>query len=127
MDNSISQKVSIGTKIPLFGKTKELGRILGLECTTELLNLLDERPHQYKDIEAALELSHTSLLRRLNILQTLDIIKKNPIRSKRRETHEYDLTIRGMELIKFINAYEKEVKLPISQQKIIESNEQSHF
>jgi DNA-binding HxlR family transcriptional regulator len=121
MDNSIDQKLSIDTKIPLFGKTKELGRIIGLEGTTELLNLLDERPRQYKDLEATLELSHTSLLRRLNILQNLDIIKKNPIRSQRRETHEYDLTLRGVELIKFINAYEKEVKLPLSQQKIVEN------
>ena len=120
MDTIIDQKLSIDTKIHLFGKTKELGRILGSEGTTELLNLLDERPRQYKDLEAALELSHTSLLRRLNILQTLDVIKKNPIRSQRRETHEYDLTIRGVELIKFINSYEKELKLPLSQQKIIE-------
>ena len=118
MNNSNTQKLSIDTKIPLFGKTKELGRIIGLDGTTELLNLLDERPRQYKDLESSLELSHTSLLRRLNILQTLDIIKKNPIRSKRRETHEYDLTIRGVELIKFINSYEKELKLPLSQRKI---------
>jgi DNA-binding HxlR family transcriptional regulator len=119
MNSSKNREVSIDTKIPLFGKTKELGRIIGLNGTTELLNLLDERPYQYKDLEASLKLSHTSLLRRLNILQNLDIIKKNPIRSKRRETHEYDLTIRGVELIKFINAYEKEVKLPLSQQKIV--------
>lgn len=118
MDAILGQKETKNIKITLFGKTKELGRLLGLEGTTELLQLLDERPCQYKDIEAALELSHTSLLRRLNILQNLDIIKKNPIRSKRRETHEYGITIRGIELIKFINSYEKEIKLSYSQQKI---------
>jgi len=119
MDDILGKKETINIKITLFGKTKELGRILGLEGTTELLQLVDERPCQYKDIEMVLELSHTSLLRRLNILQELDIIKKNPIRSKRRETHEYGLTLRGIELIKFINSYEKEIKLPLEQQKIL--------
>ena len=118
MNSSKCGGFKIWTVHDLFEKTKELGRTIGLEGTTELLKLLDERPRQYKDLEASLKLSHTSLLRRLNILQTLDIIKKNPIRSKRRETHEYDLTIRGVELIKFINSYEKEIKLPTTQQKI---------
>jgi len=120
MNNSSGSKLSVDSKISYFGKTKELGKIIGQDGTIELLNLLDERPHQYKDLEVSLELSHTSLLRRLTILQNLDIIKKNPIKSKRRETHEYGLTIRGVELIKFINAYEKEIKLPLSQQKIVE-------
>lgn len=124
MDNIVDEKLANNTKIYLFGKTKELGRILGLGGTNELLDLLDERPRQYKELEANLELSHTSLLRRLNILQTLDIIKKNPIRSKRRETHEYDLTIRGVELVKFINSYERDVKVPLSQKRIIEISDE---
>ena len=53
------------------------------------------------------------------MLQTLDIVKKRPIRSKKRETHEYDLTLRGIELMKFIGSYEKEMKISISQQKLI--------
>lgn len=98
----------------------ELGNLLGQKGTIEILQLLEERPKKYTELEKTLNLSHTSLLRRLTILQTLDIIKKCPIRSRRRETHEYDITIRGNELMKFIDSYEKEIKLPLSQQKIIE-------
>ena len=54
------------------------------------------------------------------MLQNLDIIKKKPITSKRRETHVYDFTLRGIELMKFITSYEKTMTLPASQQKVIE-------
>ena len=56
------------------------------------------------------------------MLQNLDIIKKKPITSKRRERHVYDFTLRGIELMKFIKSYEKTMTLPSSQQKIIEIN-----
>ena len=118
MDNSFNQELSEIRKISIFGKTKELGRIIGLEGTLEILNLIDEHPRQYTDLEATIQLSHTSLLRRLTMLQNLEIIKKSPMRSKRRETHEYALTIRGANLMKFINSYEKEINVPTNQQKI---------
>jgi len=105
-------------KIGIFNKTKELGKILGLDGTLELLNLLDQHPLRYKDLESLLNFSHASLLRRLEMLQELGIIKKSPIRSNRRETHEYVLTSRGIDLMKFIISYEKEVNLPIIQRKI---------
>ena len=105
-----------------YNKTMELGNIIGQKGTIEILQLLDERPKKYTELEKTLNLSHTSLLRRLTILQTLDIIKKLPINSTRRETHEYGLTIRGNDLMKFINSYEKEIRLPLSQQKIILQN-----
>jgi len=108
-------------------KTMELGNLIGQRGTIELLQLLDERPKKYTELEKTLNLSHTSLLRRLTILQTLNIIKKLPIKSKRRETHEYGLTIRGNELIKFIISYEKEIKLPFEQQKIIEIKKNKIF
>lgn len=107
------------TIIRQYNKTMELGNLLGQKGTIEILQLLDERPKKYTELERTLNLSHTSLLRRLTILQTLDIIKKLPIKSKRRETHEYGLTIRGNDLMKFINSYEKEIKLPLEQQEII--------
>jgi len=117
MENKTSTVV---IKIYPCNKTMELGNLLGQKGTIEILQLLEERPKKYTELEKALNLSHTSLLRRLTILQALDIIKKCPIRSRRRETHEYDITIRGNELMKFIDSYEKEIKLPLSQQKIIE-------
>jgi DNA-binding HxlR family transcriptional regulator len=97
--------------VTLFGKSKELGRILGLKGTLELLLLLDEKPRQYKDLNASVDFSHTSLSRRLNILQTLHLIKKQSIRSKRRIITRYTLTIRGAELMRFLLSYEKELKL----------------
>jgi DNA-binding HxlR family transcriptional regulator len=102
-----------------FGKTKELGRLLGLDGTIELLILIYKKPRQYKELEDILNLSHTTLLRRLSILQNLNIIKKQPIRSKRRGTHVYGLTIRGEIFIKNFQDYEKEIILPSEQQKII--------
>jgi hypothetical protein len=53
------------------------------------------------------------------MLQNLNIIKKQPIRSKRRGTHVYGLTIRGEIFIKNFQDYEKEIILPSEQQKII--------
>ena len=103
-----------------FGKSKELGRLLGLDGTFELLHLIENKPRQYKEIEAIIELSHTTLLRRLTILQNLNIIKKQPIRSKKRGTHVYELTTRGEIFIKNFQDYEKEIFIPFSQQTIIE-------
>ena len=103
-----------------YGKSQELNRIVGLEGTLKLLYLLEEAPRRYKDLYIALEnLSQTSLSRRLKKLQTLNIIKQKPIRSKRRDTHEYIFTSRGEQLMKFFQDYEKEIQLPLEQQKII--------
>ena len=110
------------TKIYTYGKSMELGKILGFNDTITLLNLLDESPKQYKDIAPNLSLSQPTLSRRLFILQNLNIIKKEPIRSKSRKTHTYNLTLRGEKLMRFINDYEKEITLPSEQQKIIVNN-----
>jgi DNA-binding HxlR family transcriptional regulator len=107
-------------KIHPYIKSMELGKIIGLVDTINLLKLLDESPKQYKDISTKLTLSQPTLSRRLMMLQNLNVIKKVPFRSNRRETHTYNLTPRGEQLINFINSYEKEVKLPLSQQKIVE-------
>lgn len=104
-----------------FAKTQELGRLLGKRETTNILRLLEKRPKKYTELESSVEISHTSLLRRLIMLQSLDIVKKRPIRSRKRETHEYELTNRGIDLMKFIESYEREVHFPVSQQKIIET------
>jgi DNA-binding HxlR family transcriptional regulator len=120
MNINNSSKDDIIGKIGVFNKTKELGRILGFEGTTEIIYYLDEKPRQYKDLEKDLNIPHATLERRLHELQTVHIIKKKPITSNRRETHVYSLTPSGIELMKFINKYEKMVILPLSQQKIVE-------
>lgn len=83
----------------------------GEKGTIELLSFIHERPRRYTELEEEIKISHTSLLRRLKILQTLNIIKKQPIRSKKRSTHAYALTITGERLMKFIEAYENEMNL----------------
>ena len=121
MDNiKINNAKSTNIKIERFGKSIELCKILGFSETIALLELLSESPKQFKDISICMKLSHPSLSRRLNMLQELNIIKKEPFRSKSRDTHIYNLTIRGEKLMKFISSYEKEIKLPLAQQKIIE-------
>ena len=107
-------------KICPYGKCQELCRTLGKTGTLEILYFLEEEPKRYKDIDKLLDkkLSQSSLSRRLKILQNLNIIKQQPKRSERRDTHVYDFTLRGEDLMKFLKDYEKEIKLPLSQQKI---------
>ena len=107
-------------EISRYGKTKELGRTIGFEGTTEILDLLDDRPRQYKEIDFIIGLPHATLIRRLTMLQILSLVEKRHITSKRRKTHVYDLTRSGIEFMKFIRTYEKRASFPPSQQKIIE-------
>jgi len=120
MTNNLIRDEKNFVKISSYNKTKELGRIIGLDGTTDILDLLDEKPRRYGEIESIIELSHATLLRRLNKLQLLNILKKKPIRSKRRETHVYDFTLCGIDTMRFIKSYDKEVSQSLSQKKIIE-------
>jgi len=119
--NSNNKTDIISVKIFPYGKSKELGRILGKEGTMELLTLLEEKPRRYIELDELLKtLSQSSLSRRLKILQDLNIIKQYPARSEQRDTHVYNFTTRGELLMNFLKDYEKEIKLPLEQQKIIE-------
>ena len=118
MNNKSKQKSHTDVAPKISKKSKELGRVLGLDGTFDILYMLDEKPRQYKDLDAHIDFSQTSLSRRLTILQSLDIIKKRPIRLKKRKTNVYTLTIRGEDLMKFIVSWEKEMKLHLEQQKI---------
>lgn len=116
--------MNIGEKdihtIETYGKTKELGRILGLDETIKILMYLMESPQKYTDITYQISLSDPSFTRRLKMLQSLNIITKQQIRSKKRITNAYVLTMQGEKLIEFIEAYEKEMKITVEQRKIIE-------
>jgi len=108
-------------KIHLYEKTKQLGRTLSHEGVTEILLALNERPKQYKELTIETGLSNSTFERAIKELQAIHIIKKNPITSNNRETHQYDLTPNGLQMMKFIKSYEKEIKLPLEQQKIVEA------
>jgi DNA-binding HxlR family transcriptional regulator len=117
-DNNLEKDQIVANII--LGKSKEFGNLIGLDGTLELLIFIEKNPRRYSDIESFSELSHASILRRLNKLQMLNIIKKQPIRSNRRGTHQYELTIRGEIFMKIFRDFDQEIKLPISQQKILE-------
>jgi DNA-binding HxlR family transcriptional regulator len=101
-----------GIKINAYNKTQELGKIIGFDETVTILNLIEERPRQYKEFEELKILPKTTLVRRLTTLQNLGVIQKQSIFSNRRETHVYNLTKQGIEFMKFHKFYEKEMKIP---------------
>jgi DNA-binding HxlR family transcriptional regulator len=107
-------------KIHLYGKTKQLGRTLSHEGVTDILHALKERPKKYKELTLETDLPNSTLERVIKELLGLHIIKKNPITSENRDTHQYDLTPNGLQLMKFIKSYEKEITLPLEQQRIID-------
>lgn len=107
-------------KVNLYEKTKQLGRTLSHEGVTDILHALNERPKQYKELTAETGLSNSTFERAIKELLAINIIKKNLITSNNRETHQYDLTPNGLQMMKFVKSYEKAINLPLSQQKIIE-------
>ena len=94
-----------------------------MASTVEILCALQERPKQYKELDDELQLPNTTFENALNEMhKSIRVIKKNQITSDNRETHQYALSRSGVELVKFINVYERITTLPSSQQKIIEIN-----
>jgi len=121
--NNKPTKASSAVRIDVFGNTKQLARVLSHKGTIEILNALQERPKQYKELNAELNLPSTTFENALRELhKSTHVIKKSQITSNNRETHQYALSQSGKELMKFINIYERIVTLPSSQQKIIEIN-----
>ena len=96
------EEITDSIKICSYTNSMELGRLLGLNETINMLNMIRESPKQYKDIISNVTISDPSLSRRLNMLQCLNIIKKERIRSNGRKTHSYNLTLQGEKVMKFI-------------------------
>ena len=111
-------------KIGTYGKSQELGRVLGHKGVMEILYLLNESPRQYKHLVKELRLANATLEVAINQLEAIQIIKTMPITSNNRETHQYHLTSIGVELMRFISSYEKIINLPNSQQKIVVTTNQ---
>ena len=109
--------------IGVLANTKQLCRVLSHKGPLEILYALQERPKQFKELFAELNLASSTFEDALtDLYNSTFVIKKNPITSKNRETHQYALTQSGKELMKFIQTYEKIIKIPQSQQKIINNN-----
>jgi|GEM_PF-5266640 len=116
-------------KIRPYSNIIELGRTIGFEGTMEILSFLFNGSKRYRDIEANIEVKKTTLVRQLKKLQALKIIETHEIFAEGRKTHEYAITQNGKDLLRFSNEYEKRMRIPVEQQKIIEiekNNIESH-
>ena len=90
-------------KISGLENSKQLCRILSHKGTLEILNSLQERPKQFKELSAELKLPSSTFEDALtDLFNSTFVIKKNLITSKNRDTHQYALTPSGKELMKFI-------------------------
>jgi len=107
-------------KITINDIAKELGGVLRLEGTINILLSLAEEPKMYTELEKIIKLSHATFIRRLNELLKLRLIKKVPITSKRRETHLYTLDRGGKKLLSIILSFDK-YPIPAETQKIIDT------
>jgi DNA-binding HxlR family transcriptional regulator len=93
-------------KSELFKTIKEIGNLLGKRCTVEILQYLSSHdPMRYKELKKSLNCDDKMLSRRLKKLKNHDIIKQLSITPGKREIHEYTLTEKGEELIKFFKIF----------------------
>jgi len=93
-------------KSELFKTIKEIGNLLGKRCTVEILQYLSSHdPMRYKELKMLLNCDDKMLSRRLKKLKEYHIVKQLSISPVKREIHEYTLTEKGEELIKFFNIF----------------------
>ncbi len=121
MSDEKLEKKSPVIKIGILEKTKQLCRVLSHKGALEILYALQERPKQFKELYAELDLPNSTFEDALtDLFNSTYVLKKNLITSKNRDTHQYTLSQSGKELMRFIQTYEKIIAMPSSQQKIIE-------
>ena len=111
-----------GIKISYYNNTRELGRVLSHNGVTAILYVINEGPKQYKDIKKETKLPNSTLEDCLNGLKAIKIIDTRKISSNNRDTHQYHFTPIGKELLRFIKTYERTIKIPESQQQIIQAD-----
>lgn len=93
-------------KFKVFKTMKEIGNLLSQRCSTEILQYLSSHdPMRYKELKKLLNCDDKMLSRRLKKLKEYNIIKQLSICPEKREIHEYTLTVKGEELIKFFNNF----------------------
>jgi DNA-binding HxlR family transcriptional regulator len=86
----------------------------------EILSLLYNGSKRYRDFDAVKEIKTTTLVRQLKRLRALKLIEMHDIFAEGRKTHEYAITQNGKDLLRFSKEYEKRMRIPLEQQKIIE-------
>jgi DNA-binding HxlR family transcriptional regulator len=107
-------------KLIPFIKSTELGKTLGSDGIVHMLNLINEQPMRYSDIEKSVDIPKSTLVRHLNFLYNSKILNKELFMYKGRKTHVYGLTTLGIDIVKFFKRFERINSIKSSQQKIIE-------
>jgi len=104
-----------------FTNSTELGRLLGKQGTIHMLNMIFEKPMQYKNIGTSVDIPKSTLVRRLNSLYDLNIVRKDPFIANGRKTHLYSITKTGGDMLKFFQQFERMTSIHPMQQKLIEN------
>jgi DNA-binding HxlR family transcriptional regulator len=114
-------------RIDLYANSTELGRLLGTRGTIHMLNMISEKPMQYTDIANNVDIPKSTLVRRLNSLYDLKIVRKDDFIAKGRKTHLYSATKVGADMLKFFQSFERITSIHPMQQKLVEEEKQALF
>ena len=106
--NIKQDKSSQTLKYPIkaFGGIKKIGNLLGQQYTLDILLNLSNEPMRYTELKSILKCSDTTLSRRLKKLLECKIIEILHVTLGNKKTHEYTITDKGQELVKFFKKYE---------------------
>lgn len=107
-------------KLVPFIKSTELGKTLGSDGIIHMLTMINEQPMRYSDIQKSVDIPKSTLVRHLNFLYGSKILNKERFIFNGRKTHIYGLTNLGTEILKFLKKFERINSVQLSQQKIIE-------
>jgi len=107
-------------KVTPFIKSSILGKSLGSDGIIYMLNLINEQPMRYSDIEKSVDIPKSTLIRHLNLLYDFKVINKESFMYGGRKTHIYGLTNLGTGIVKLFKRVERINSVQVSQQKVIE-------
>ena len=89
---------------PGFDSMKNIGNLLGQNFTADILFLISQEPMRNKQLKTILKCKDNTLSRRLHRLMENGIIEKLAVTIENRNTHEYVITDKGQELIRFFKS-----------------------
>ncbi len=87
---------------------RQLAKVLGDPKTLELLETVGERPQRFRDLQKGLDFPGNTLHRKLTALGRLGILTTKEDVQNRRQVQLYGLTPLGLDLLGFVDKYEKE-------------------
>ena len=121
MNNKKGDDMPSIVKISGYENSRKLGKFLSHKGTIPVLVALQEKPKQYRELDAELGLPSTTFETALRDLYTkAHLIRQSPIVADNRETHQYVLNPIGKEIVKSFISYERYISSSKPQQKILE-------